>query len=127
MKIFSIVIMLLFFPISLPALAGETNVIEVAFKNLGDNTFQFDVTLKHTDEGWEHYANKWDVVAPDGTILGIRVLFHPHVNEQPFTRSLSGVKIPSEIHEVTIRAHDSVHKYGGKVINVKLSSEKTSQ
>ena len=37
--------------------------------------------------GWEHYANKWDVVGPDDTILGTRVLLHPHVNEQPFTRS----------------------------------------
>jgi len=38
---------------------------------------------------------------------------HPHENEQPFTRSLSGVVIPEGITEVTLRAKDSVHEYGG--------------
>jgi hypothetical protein len=74
----------------------------------------------HKDEGWKHYANKWDVVAPDDSVLGTRTLYHPHVNEQPFTRSLSGVKIPTGIDRVTIRAHDSVHEYGGKVVTVEL-------
>ena len=102
------------------AFAGEVDVLQVKAKRSGDNIYDFDVTVTHQDEGWNHYANKWDVVAPDGTILGTRTLYHPHVQEQPFTRSLSGVKIPEEIHRVTIRAHDSVHGYGGKVITVDL-------
>ena len=43
-----------------------------------------------------------------------------HVEEQPFTRSLSGVKIPDGITKVTVRAHDLVHEYGGKVVTVTL-------
>ena len=70
------------------------------------------------DVDWDHYANKWDVIAPDGTVLGTRILHHPHVNEQPFTRSLSGVSIPDSIEKVTIQAHDSVHQYGGETVTV---------
>ena len=100
--------------------AGEAEVLKVEVKRSGDNVYYFDVTVTHKDEGWNHYANKWDVVAPDGTILGTRTLYHPHVQEQPFTRSLSGVKIPEGVRSVTIRAHDSVHGYGSKVMTIDL-------
>ena len=104
--------------IAISAYAGEADVIEVGIKKTADNIYFFKVTVRHADEGWDHYANKWDVVAPDGTVLGTRTLYHPHVDEQPFTRSLSDVKIPASITEVTVRAHDSVHEYGGKTMNV---------
>ncbi|MHA1546059.1 MAG: hypothetical protein ACTSUY_06505, partial [Alphaproteobacteria bacterium] len=66
-------------------------------------------TLRHADAGWDHYANKWDVRTIDGTVLGTRALAHPHVNEQPFTRSLGGVKIPKNLRQIVVRAQDSVH------------------
>jgi len=53
-------------------------------------------------------------------VLGVRELAHPHVNEQPFTRSLGGVEIPDGVQEVTIRARDSVHGYGGAELSVEL-------
>ena len=102
------------------AYAGEADVIEVKVRRVAADTYKFDVTVRHADEGWEHFANKWDVTAPDGTVLGTRILAHPHVEEQPFTRSLSGVKIPENITEVTVRAHDLVHEYGGKTVTVAL-------
>lgn len=100
--------------------AGDADVVDVSVKRTGENVFFFSVTVRHQDEGWDHYANKWDVVAPNGTVLGTRTLHHPHADEQPFTRSLSGVNIPQNIHTVTIRAHDSVHQYGGKTVMVKV-------
>ena len=100
--------------------AGEADVIGVELKKIGDNTYHFSVTVSHNDEGWEHYADKWEILAPDGQVLGTRTLLHPHVDEQPFTRSLSPVEIPEGITEVTIRAHDLVHEYGGKVMRVML-------
>jgi hypothetical protein len=100
--------------------AGEADVLRVKVKQTGASVYRFEVTLSHKDEGWNHYADKWDVVAPDGTVLATRVLYHPHVDEQPFTRSLSGVKIPAGIEKVTIRAHDSLHEYGGRVVTVKV-------
>ena len=102
------------------ACAGEADVVKVEAKQTGDNTYRFEVTVRHSDEGWKHYADKWDVLAPDGTVLGTRTLYHPHVDEQPFTRSLTGVAMPTGIGKVTIRAHDSVHAYGGKTVTVEL-------
>lgn len=100
--------------------AGEADILKVDMQKDSDGSYRFQVSLSHQDEGWDHYANKWDVVAEDGTVLGTRVLHHPHVNEQPFTRSLSGVEIPAGTARVSVRGHDSVHAYGGKVITVEL-------
>jgi len=99
--------------------AGEADVLHVEV-NGQNGIYQFHVTVSHQDTGWDHYADKWDVVDEKGTVLGTRTLLHPHVDEQPFTRSLSGVKIPAGLKKVTIRAHDSVHQYGGKEITVDL-------
>ena len=100
--------------------AGEVDVVAVDATRQSNGMWRFSVTLRHDDEGWDHYADKWDVVAPDGRVLGTRVLAHPHENEQPFTRSLGGVAIPEEVSEVTLRAHDSVHGYGGQEAVVTL-------
>ena len=108
--------------VALPAMvfAGEADVTGVEVRQTTGRIFHFDVTVRHDDSGWDHYADKWDVLAPDGTVLGTRTLFHPHVDEQPFTRSLSGVEIAETISEVTVRAHDSVHAYGGNTVTVAL-------
>lgn len=81
--------------------------------------YRVSVTVKHADEGWDHYADKWDVLDEAGNILGTRVLMHPHVDEQPFTRSLT-LSIPMNVKNVTIRAHDKVHGYGGSEFTVKV-------
>ncbi len=52
------------------------------------------VTLAHPDTGWDHYADGWRVETEDGTVLGTRELLHPHVEEQPFTRSLTVNDLP---------------------------------
>jgi len=119
MKISLIIATLLILPIS-AALAAEADIVDVAVKRNSDKSYSFSVTVAHADSGWDHYANKWELLAPDGTVLATRTLHHPHVNEQPFTRSLSGVKIPPGISELTVRAHDSVHQYGGKTMTLKL-------
>lgn len=103
-----------------PAMAGEADVVKVAVSETTPGTFRFDVSVRHGDEGWEHFANLWQVVGPAGAVLGTRVLVHPHDTEQPFTRSLGGVAIPGEIKTVVIRARDSVHDFGGKEMSVDL-------
>lgn len=100
------------------AYAGEADVVDVKIRVTAKGIYSFDVTVRHADEGWKHYADRWDVVTPEGTVLGTRTLYHPHVDEQPFTRSLSGVSIADSIREVSVRAHDSVHGYGGKTMTV---------
>lgn len=110
----------LLFPL-MAAHAGEADVAKVEVRSTGANTYEFDVTVSHDDKGWDHYADKWDVVTMDDVILGTRTLYHPHVEEQPFTRSLSGVTISGGIRKVRVRAHDSVHGYGGSEVTVELS------
>mgnify|MGYP001795526413 CR=1 FL=1 len=102
------------------ALAGEADVVAVTAEQQVEGTWGFDVTLVHADTGWDHYADRWDVIGPDGSVLGERVLLHPHVNEQPFTRSLGGVSIPNDVVSVIVRAHDSVHELGGEEVTVEL-------
>ena len=91
-----------------PAPGGEAVVTDARASRSG-GSWSFDVTVRHTDEGWEHYADMWRVRGPDGTIYGTRELFHPHADEQPFTRSLTGVAIPEGTGRVTVEAHDLVH------------------
>lgn len=62
------------------------------------------VTLRHPDTGWDHYADGWRVELEDGTVLGVRVLAHPHETEQPFTRSQGGLHIPEGTVRVLVRA-----------------------
>ncbi len=100
------------------AAAGEADVIDARAERSADGTFRFSVTVRHADAGWDHYADAWEVLAPDGAVLGTRTLLHPHETEQPFTRSLSGVRIPDGITQVRLRAHDSVHGHGGSEITV---------
>lgn len=65
------------------------------------------MTIRHGDTGWDDYADGWRVETQDGEVLGTRLLHHPHVEEQPFTRSLGGVAIPENVEAVVIRTRTS--------------------
>jgi len=110
----------LFFTVS--SMANEVEIVKVKATQSSDKTWRFDVTLKHDDKGWDHYANEWQVIAPDNKILATRTLYHPHVKEQPFTRSIFGVKIPSELTTVRIIAKDLVHGLSDKLMKVNLKT-----
>ncbi len=112
----------LLFVFSTAVWAGKADVLAVSVTMDKEGIFSFAVTIQHADDGWEHYADQWDVLAPDGTVLGSRILMHPH-DKRPFTRSLQGVKIPAAIKTVTVKAHDKVHGWGGKSMSVDLPSK----
>jgi hypothetical protein len=101
------------------ASAGEADVLEASAECI-ERTCRFHVTVRHADQGFEHYADRYEVVAPDGGVIATRVLEHPHVAEQPFTRDLDGVRVPPGIARVRVRAHDSVHGYGGREATVEI-------
>ena len=48
-------------------------------------------------------------------------MLHPHEDEQPFTRSQSGITIPPDVTQVRVRAHDLVDGYGGREVVVDLT------
>ena len=99
--------------------AGEADVISVRVQHNGGDSFQFITTVEHADTGWKHYANAWEVLDMDGNVIGKRVLHHPHVDEQPFTRSMR-LTVPPGIKKVQVRAVDSIHDTGGKIVVVNL-------
>jgi hypothetical protein len=109
---------------------ANADVEHVRAVQTGADTWTFYVTVAHPDAGWEDYADGWDVVLPDGTVIKpnpddpfTRLLLHPHENEQPFTRSQSGIVIPADVTEVRVRAHDLVDGWGGREVVVDLASE----
>ena len=115
MKLLAVILLL---AASAASFAGEVRIVDVKVECPGSCTFA--VTLEHNDEGWNHYANQWDVMSLDGKLLGSRVLYHPHESEQPFTRSLSGVMIPAGVSQVKVRAMDSVHGYSKQEVLVDI-------
>ncbi len=97
----------------------HADVLKVRVRKASPGVYSFDVTISSPDTGWKKYANAFRV--KDGEkILGKRVLAHPHVNEQPFTRSLNGVRIPPGVEKVTVEAKDSVEGWGGKTRQVQI-------
>lgn len=93
--------------LAVPAAADPAEIVMVEV-TAGESGWRFDVTLRHGDTGWDDYADGWRVELADGTIIGTRELLHPHVEEQPFTRSLSGVAVPAGTSEVAVRTRTSV-------------------
>jgi hypothetical protein len=90
----------------------------------GDGVWRFSVTVEHNDQGWDHYADIWQVVHPETLeVYGVRELLHPHDNEQPFERSQSGIAIPSDVDTVLVRAACNKHDYRGQAILVDLTEE----
>lgn len=113
-----------------PATAqANANVTFVRAVQTGEGVWTFHVTVAHPDTGWEDYADGWDVVLPDGSVVlpnldnpFTRLLLHPHENEQPFTRSQSNITIPPDVTQVTVRAHDLVDGFGGEEVVVDLTA-----
>jgi len=108
----------------------DANVTHVRTVRGDDGSWTFHVTIEHPDTGWEDYADGWDVVTPDGTVLKVnpdgpftRLLLHPHETEQPFTRSQSGITIPTSVTQVRVRAHDIVDGFGGQEILIDLEKD----
>ena len=102
------------------AVAGQAHVMKAEAVCSTIRTCDFDVTVRHADIGFSHYADRWEVIGDDGEVLGVRVLQHPHVHEQPFTRRLVGVEVPEGTTEVTLRARCSKHGQGGETVTVEI-------
>lgn len=100
--------------------AGEADVIDVTVRHAGGNVYDFDVTVRSNDKGWHYYADRIEALAPDGSILGTRVLLHPHETEQPFTRDLYGVEVPPDTGQVVLRAHHKPAGFDGATMTVEL-------
>ncbi len=88
-------------------------VLAVELRETGPGVFNVSTTVRSVDVEGVSYADAWEVRDGSGRVLGIRVLTHPHANEQPFTRSLGNVEIPNDVLEVEVEARDSVRGFCG--------------
>ncbi|GAA6209962.1 hypothetical protein NBRC116601_32550 [Cognatishimia sp. WU-CL00825] len=104
------------------AAQSDPSVIKDVAATKRGQSWTFSVTLQHADTGWDHYANGWRVLSMQGEVLGTRILTHPHVHEQPFSRSLSGVEIPAGTAKVQIQASCLVDGWSGVPIVVTLNN-----
>jgi hypothetical protein len=103
------------------AFAGEVQILAADFHSTEEKHWSVNVTLQHDDTGWDHYADNWRIVDSEENVLGDRLLAHPHVTEQPFTRGLGSVNIPEHITTVYIEAHDKVHGWTKNRLKVDLN------
>ena len=95
------------------------HIMGVSYERTGEDTYTMSATVRHDDAGWDDYAN---VIKFEGESVqnGLRELLHPHVNEQPFTRSQSGVVASGEVR---VSANDNVEGEDGTVVMLELDSE----
>ena len=96
------------------------DVVDVKVHARSDNRFDFDATISSPYDTPQRYADAFRVMGADGAVYGVRTLFHDHADEQPFTRDLYGVTIPSGIKAVVVQARDRTYGYGGKTLQVAL-------
>ena len=104
---------------SAPAFADPPEILKATAHKTGMG-WKVSVTVSHPDTGWEHFADAWRIETADGDVLDTRELLHPHVSEQPFTRSLSSVLFPDGTREVFLRAHCSEHGWSETTFPMKI-------
>lgn len=89
------------------------------------SAYQFAVSIESADLDCTQYANWWEVLSRDGTLLYRRILEHSHTDENgtsdpdapgnTFTRDGGPVDIESETN-VIVRAHMSDAGYSGRAM-----------
>lgn len=104
-----------------PAGAAYPDVIDVSVSAGGDGSYTFDATISSPYDTPDRYADAFRVRTPDGTVLGVRELTHPHQDEQPFTRSLTGVEVPAAVDRVVVEGRDRANGWGGATVEIPRS------
>lgn len=100
-----------------PAAQAHPDVVGVVVTPT-DDTWTIAATIASPYDTPQRYADAFRVLAPDGTVLGVRELAHDHAAEQPFTRSLSDVEIPADATTVTVEGRDLANGWGGATLTV---------
>jgi hypothetical protein len=95
-------------------------VVAVEMTQTAPGVFTVNTTVRSVDIEGVSYADAWEVRDLDGEVYGERILTHPHANEQPFIRSLSGVAIPADVAQAEVAARDSVRGFCGAPLIVEV-------
>ncbi|MGB1033453.1 MAG: hypothetical protein ACPGVS_00400 [Primorskyibacter sp.] len=99
---------------------AEDPLIKTASAEKHGMGWRVTVTLEHPDVDWKHFADAWRIEDRFGKVLGLRDLMHPHVDEQPFTRSLNNVQIPDGTRVIYVRARCNQDDWSHAAIPVSI-------
>jgi len=98
---------------------NSANVINVDTQG-STGKYNFYVTLSSNETGCNQYANWWEVLDENGSLLYRRILVHSHPDDQPFRRAGGQVNVtPSQT--LYIRAHMNTSGYKGDVFKGSIS------
>ena len=112
--------------------AGDPYANVVAVMPSGtDGSYTFNVTVESADIDCSQYANYWEVLSADGTLIYRRILDHSHTDangttdpDQPgntFTRDGGPVAVSAD-QRVIVRAHINRGGYHGQVMAGSVSA-----
>jgi hypothetical protein len=74
------------------------------------------VTLRSQDVDCDQYADWWEVLTPEGSLVYRRILDHSHPHEQPFTRDGGPVEVTAT-DPLIVRGHFHPTGYGGAAMS----------
>lgn len=95
------------------------DVVDVELTPTGaERTYDVAATLSSPYDSPERYADAFRVRTESGDVLGVRELTHDHAAEQPFTRTLAGVVVPTGVDEVVVEGRDQANGLGGQALLV---------
>lgn len=83
--------------------------------------YTFSVTVESPDTGCSQYADWWEVLRADGSLVYRRILSHSHVTEQPFARSGGPVQV-TDNENIIVRAHMNNIGYGEQVFTGSIAN-----
>lgn len=100
--------------------ADHPDVLAAVLEGDGGEGWSLDVTLSSEYDSPERYADGWRVLDPDGEVLGEHTLGHDHADEQPVTRTQTGLEIPDGVDVVTVEGRDTENGFGGATLEVEV-------
>lgn len=99
----------------------EANVLGVDWANTTDGTTLWVTLYKELDE-YDGIGDWWQIEDLDGNVIGSKQVSQ---NETHYTSNHT-ITVPPGIRYLVVRAHDSVHGYGGQAVVVDLEGDFTA-
>ena len=103
-----------------PTFASEASVLDATVEAEPGGTYAFTATVNHDDKGWTDYADRFDILTPEGKVIASRTIYSPHVGKMPVVRSIAHIDVPIGITQVIIQAHSSADGPGTRTVILKL-------
>ncbi len=103
---------------------GPANVVGAAMSKNIDGSWDIRATVRSKDTGPSSYADRVEILDPEGKLLHTIPVPNHHLNEQPFSVTATNVKLPTDIAHVVIRARMKPGGASGKERTLKFPKKK---